>query len=1244
VLNWINQLLGGQTAALPVGVSPEFAKALEAQLAPLDKIKGMRSGIARDAIQYVLLDESAAVLHEIAQNDATADALGLSGYTDRGDKPSLAGLYGTFEVVPAAIMLRWAKLLGASLKSQYHGAVMALPANAEWAEVLLLHDSGHRVNVWGGEAPTAKRLTAVGIERLLAEAGEAPSALLVSAFISPVESSYSQVEVRALIVATLRDYSEALIRHRDTLRPLLSAAGANQRRHMLAMLARAKDDALLEFIGEVAEMAVSSSKQVRALAEPLILRCAAAAIPSLQTLAREGKPEQRLHALRLLWSLAGKSDDEGLREFARSTASADKATTVQNLVQEWDAASAEQATAVSYDYELPVIADWVVSITPALDALLERLGKEVNVAIKRSNQQAREHYEHGKSQGYNWQLHQESEFSNSDLSELRQYLASAQARWRGERRKNRQYHAYWQHANEGLQKLATDAAVTPVALAKLLCYFGMMGDSDHTPNYIAINTFNLQHRAQQRPTLLELGQMYEAFGVSASGVLSAYCNMWSSTLAKDWADDAVWPFFAHHLPLLEQRLRATTGHTYSFDRRGLFRAVASFPTPPPSLINAMFDLALGTAKSERGPAQIALANLPGKEARIIAALDDGKSEIRAVAALWLHGLRYEPAVDALEKAVTKEKQDVAKGAMLDALQALGRPVERYLDRGKLAEEARKSLAKELPKDLAWFPWPALPAVHWADNGQAVPNEVLRWLLVQAVKQKTAEPNAVLRKYCAMFAPRDREAFGQWLLETWIAEDTRPISAEVAAAQARAQAKSMHGYMQSYSQHYQNDPNFGKSVDELFAVYLPNYLRQPAGSAIGSKGLLAVVAACAGERAAANTARYLKEYYGTRAAQGKALIAMLAWIEHPSATQLMLSIGNRFRTKSFQEEATRQAEALADRKGWTLAELADRTMPSAGFDEGGHLELSYGERVFVAKLLPDFKIELFNPEGKKIAALPEPRMDDDAERAKDAKKALSNAKKEIKNIVTLQTERLYEALCTERDWPAEDWAAYLNRHPVVRRLCQRLIWCAVDADKTTQSFRPLDDGSLTDVDDNPVELQADTRVRIAHDSNLDTEIVARWQQHLSDYEVKPLFQQLGKGSYLLPTEKAKDNQIADFEGYLIEAFALRGRATKLGYTRGGTEDGGWFYNYEKRFPTLGLLASIEFTGNGLPEENRTVALLKLTFSTAGEDRWQRGQMALEDVPKVLLSECYNDLRLIAAEGTGHDTEWQKKSAY
>lgn len=1236
MLKWISDVLVGATIEVPANVPRAWAGHVHNMLGPVDKLTGARPGLARDIAAYVLHGEPTGVLHEIGQCQDIANHSDLSGYWG----PPKAVLYDEFGHLPTAVALRWARVLEASAANQkrIRSYAFVFPNGVHWPELLLRHAAGKTLTGWSTADLVAKGLTMGGIEALLVEAGLPASALVVSAFASPVNSGYG-VEQCLNMVSRLPDFTESLRRHAEALRPHLLASAVAQRIHMLALLNQADAETIAIVAPELAELATATSKQVRAAAEPLVRKFPEALILPLKSLATEGKPDQRVGVLRLLWTLARLRGDAGLQAFASTTAEADKAPNVQALPQEWaseDQAAEADAASDDYKYELPVI-DWGSALTPAASAALDQLWLELNAVVDKANKQARESHARATAQGYKWTLHVNKEYSAWELTRLRDFIASPSPKLSGKPREENG----WGIVDQPLQRFAANSAVAPVVAVKTLVALGLV---THGRGLLpaTVGVFNAMQRSSGRPTLLELQQMLEPFGATAADVLGSYCNSWCK-LAPDWPDAAVWPFFAHHLDLLTQHLNPTTTKDYNFDRIGLFRAIATMPRPPERVINALFDLALGSAKSERLVAQEALANLPNKETRIINALGDGKGETRAVAAQWLGRLRHAPAIAALEKAVAKEKQDVAKGAMLDALQALGQPVEKYLDRKALAAEATKSLAKGLPKDLEWFPWSALPSVRWADSGEPVGDDVLRWLLMQAVKQKSPEPNAVLRKYCTMFDARDREAFGQFVLEAWLREDVRPILPEEAMRLAQSQAQSTHHYMQRSPQYYQDDPNFGRSVEELTAVYLPGFLRQPAGTAIGSKGLLAVASACAAERAAAPVARFLKEWYGTRAAQGKALIAMLAWIEHPSATQLMLSVGNRFRTKSFQEEATRQAEALAERKGWTLSELADRTIPSGGFDETGTLELSYGQRTFTAHLLPDFKVELHNPDGKKISALPEARQDDDAELAKEAKKAFSAAKKEIKSIVELQTDRLYEALCTERDWSFDDWSSYLNRHPVVRRLVQRLVWGQVETQdgspRVVQTFRPLDDGSLSDADDNEVQVPAEARVRIAHDSLLSAEQAAQWQTHLADYEVVPLFQQLGKGVYALPAERNHADAIEDFEGHLIETFALRNRALKLGYTRGATEDGGWFYAYEKRFPTLGIVATIEFTGNGLPEENRTVALLKLSFASS-----HGGRLSLGKVPKVLLSECYNDLRLVAAEGSGFDAEWQKKSEY
>ena len=58
----------------------------------------------------------------------------------------------------------------------------------------------------------------------------------------------------------------------------------------------------------------------------------------------------------------------------------------------------------------------------------------------------------------------------------------------------------------------------------------------------------------------------------------------------------------------------------------------------------------------------------------------------------------------------------------------------------------------------------------------------------------------------------------------------------------------------------------------------------------------------------------------------------------------------------------------------------------------------------------------------------------------------------------------------------------------------------------------------------------------------------------------------------------------------------------------------------------------------------MALTNLNFTKTGGNEYQRGKLRLSSVPKVLLSECWNDIRLMASDGKGYDPDWQKKSEY
>jgi hypothetical protein len=462
---------------------------------------------------------------------------------------------------------------------------------------------------------------------------------------------------------------------------------------------------------------------------------------------------------------------------------------------------------------------------------------------------------------------------------------------------------------------------------------------------------------------------------------------------------------------------------------------------------------------------------------------------------------------------------------------------------------------------------------------------------------------------------------------------------------------MYSQHQYYLDFYKNDK------ENLYRQLFQNYSNEFLGSAIDQKGLLAVVGAAADGDCVKLCEGYIRKYFGNRLAQSKALVEVLAWSPHPQAIQVLLSLANRFRTKAVRQAAEEHVRALAEREGWTIDELADRTIPDAGFerqtDEQGRpvgsaaaLALDFGPRQFTVGLDDDLQPVITNEEGKKIKNLPAPGKDDDAEKAKAAKKAFTDAKKTVKDVLKRQAERLYEALCTQRAWRFEDWRRYLADHPVVGRLCVRAAWAAFAGDKLSGCFRPLEDGSLTNEKDEEVNFEPDTVVRLAHTCNTPAETAAAWLKHFEDYDVEPLFAQFGRDTYTLPEEKKKETDVKDFEGHQVTTFRLRGKATKLGYVRGEAEDGGWFHVYRKPFASLGLQAVVEFTGSSLPEEDRPAALVSLYFTglKQADSSWDPSKLTLSKIPPVLLSECYNDVKQMAAEGTGYDPKWREKSYY
>ncbi|HRL03197.1 MAG TPA: DUF4132 domain-containing protein, partial [Vitreoscilla sp.] len=522
------------------------------------------------------------------------------------------------------------------------------------------------------------------------------------------------------------------------------------------------------------------------------------------------------------------------------------------------------------------------------------------------------------------------------------------------------------------------------------------------------------------------------------------------------------------------------------------------------------------------------------------------------------GLNMRDDAPELQAALKKEKRETARAAILTTLKKLGVDISSHLAPKVLLAEAESGLKGKMPKSLdAWLKVDALPELVWQDSGKAVDAKITLWWVVLAQKLKEPGGNELLDLYLEQTTPASRARLAEFLLHGFINEDTRHPSHTEAEEQAQKAAPQRFKYMQQWYKQYPEyygqyaNATLEMAVTEIKREVMAQYL----GSAIADKGLLALTAAVPATTWVQLLQTYMKEHQQRRA-QIEAMLMAAAKNNDPAIIQFILSIARRYKTASVQAKANELIAVIAERNGWSSDELADRTIPTAGLDDSGVLTLSYGEREFTGRLDEDLKWVLADDTGKTLKAMPNARQNEDAALVKEAKAQFNTSKKELKQVLELQTERLYEAMCGSRVWSRADWSEYLQAHPLMQRLLQRLLWQGLNAEgEVVFTFRPTEDGSFINADDDEIDLQAASGIRLAHTVLLGPEQTQVWQAHLKDYRIKPLFEQLKRE--LPPEITPKQQEIDSFRGYLSDTYTLRGVFTKMGYQRGPAEDGGSF---------------------------------------------------------------------------------------
>jgi hypothetical protein len=340
-------------------------------------------------------------------------------------------------------------------------------------------------------------------------------------------------------------------------------------------------------------------------------------------------------------------------------------------------------------------------------------------------------------------------------------------------------------------------------------------------------------------------------------------------------------------------------------------------------------------------------------------------------------------------------------------------------------------------------------------------------------------------------------------------------------------------------------------------------------------------------------------------------------------------------QGLKEKAKVMMEGIAQARGLTREQLADRIVPDCGLDAGGGRVFDFGPRQFRFVLGPEMKPLVRDAAGKVKPDLPAPNGSDDAEKAVAAVGEWKLLKKTLKEALKVQAERLEDAMITGRRWTPEEFETLIVKHPLMVNLARQLVFGGYSAAGVlSRSFRITEDLSLAGENDDACELHRDGLIGVVHPAHLGEAARSAWGQVLGDYEIIPPFQQLGREICRPEPEDLEVTEITRFKGPKIPGITVYGMLERSHWLRDSPADAGGFMQHSKYFPSADVTAFVQYTGMGIGyyEEEQEIESVYFVPGHIKPERWgtHTNKLKIKNVDAVIISEVLRLVRAIMAK--------------
>ncbi|WP_028329372.1 DUF4132 domain-containing protein [Brachyspira alvinipulli] len=245
-----------------------------------------------------------------------------------------------------------------------------------------------------------------------------------------------------------------------------------------------------------------------------------------------------------------------------------------------------------------------------------------------------------------------------------------------------------------------------------------------------------------------------------------------------------------------------------------------------------------------------------------------------------------------------------------------------------------------------------------------------------------------------------------------------------------------------------------------------------------------------------------------------------------------------KNKKLKNAAKESFKKAAECLGVPVDNLFDKVLPNLGFNIERNKKISYGDRSFTLQLLSDAYLEIIdNTNHRILKELPEVEEGDDKQKVEEARKILLETKNALEAIIVYQKQKLKKVLLNGRKWDYQTFFEVFVENPVMQYFTLAFVWGVYDEDgNLIDSFRYMEDGSLSSIDEDLYELPKETHsknyITLFHPVDADEEYTKKWAKQIDLYEINQPIEQIQLERYILEEKHVENNAMMAFHGKKI----------------------------------------------------------------------------------------------------------------